>query len=112
MKLIFVIILIAFILIQDSCKKDSSIACGVKNPQENLSWLNQRLDLRSPEPGIIACTEVYYLIFQGKEYISISDCEGAVDGMFNIFDCKGNLTCSIGGTGMIMDCPGMPYGFT
>ena len=86
-----------------SCKKEPC-ACGVDNPEVNISWLKNRVDL-------FFCLEVYKLIFEDKEYIVVSDCPGP-DAMAVFYDCEGNKICKYGGMNPGGENCFMPIGFT
>lgn len=104
MKRITIILFILF-LIQGSCQKEPICLCGVENPKTNLQWLKYRLDRT-------LCVEVYSLIYNGEEYVIISDCPGTIDGMETFFDCDGNKTCEFGGANAGGGICNMPLGFT
>jgi len=103
-KICFLLLIITAFLISDSCKKESDFACGVKHPEENLTWLKNRLDTRF-------CTEVYLLVFEGTQYIVVSDCPGP-DDMAVFYDCQGNKTCEYGGANAGGGTCTMPVTFT
>ena len=57
------------------------------------------------------CVEVYSMVFEGKEYVIISDCPGP-DEMACFYDCNGNKKCEFGGImGGYGSCS-MPPNFT
>jgi hypothetical protein len=102
-KIVFLFLLFFFLAV-GSCKKKPICACETEHPEENLAWLKNSVDR-------LFCAEVYSLIFDGKEYIVISDCPGP-DEMAVFFDCQGNKTCEYGGINAGGGSCFMPVGFT
>ena len=88
LKLNTIILLFAFI--SAGCQKEAPppCACGVENPQENLEWLNHRLQKS-------LYTTIYSIQYKGNEYIYV--CHGspkARDAGAAIYDCEGNKFCA------------------
>ena len=74
-------------------KEDTPCACGVENPQDNLEWLDHRLQKRF-------YPEIYSIQYQGKEYIGVYDRPKSPDSVWVIYDCLGEKFCEyIGFTG-------------
>ena len=86
--LIFLIITFAFLA---NCEKDEpSFACGVEYPEENLLWLKEALNY-------YVFADIFKYVFDGIEYIIISDPEGASSIMERVYTCDGTKVCIHGG---------------
>lgn len=92
-------------MLPGSCKKDSICACGVENPQTNLIWLKDKLDIRF-------CSEVYSYFFKNVEYIILEDCPDVIDGQLIFFDCHGTKICESGGAAAGDSTCFLPVGFS
>ncbi len=102
MKIYYKILFLCGIIIfaAFSCEEEEDetpYACGIENPQENIEWLKNRLELRF-------CTEIYLYKYNGQEFIGVHDCPVGADYGFVIYNCDGTKYCQyIGFTGQI-DC--------
>lgn len=97
---VFTCLFILFIIMTGSkCNHNKSITfCGVNNPVENIDWLRERVENAEN-------IEVIKFTYNETEYLSINPCPGCPDNMTEIFDCKGNRFCTIGGITGRNTCP-------
>ena len=96
----FIIFLTLFIMATAfTCNNSKDISvCGIKDPVKNLEWLKTRIDNAEK-------IEVYKMVYNEKEYISVNPCPGCPDSMTEIFDCDENRFCTIGGITGRNTCP-------
>lgn len=86
---LYLILLIFITLASDFCRKEPECACGVKHPEENITWLKAIL-------GNAFNVNVYKLLYENVEYIVISEFPGP-DSISVAYDCNGNKICENGG---------------
>lgn len=84
-KNVLLSIIISLFLIPGSCKKVPICACGVENPQENLSWLKTYLESTFS-------IDVYKVTFENIEYIVV-DFPSSFDSAPIVYNCQGKKLC-------------------
>ena len=88
------------ILSISSCKKEkekcNDCHCQVENPLTDLGWLKDKV-IEFDTPGYIPSIKVYTCKYQTNKDGFFFEEVGVYDGQQYLFDCTGNLLCTIGG---------------
>ena len=87
---ILIIILTYFITVS-SCKDEEEklTACGVEDPLENLDWLKEKFG----DPDSWGAPDIYYVRYQGADYIGIYYPPSSWGNSIRIYNCQGEDLC-------------------
>jgi len=96
-----VILLTSLVIMASSFTCNNSTdtkVCGIKDPVNNIGWLKERVENADE-------IEIFTYKYNDLDYISVNPCPGCPDSMLEIFDCQGNVFCTIGGITGKNTCP-------
>lgn len=90
--------LILLIFLFASCKKSNRAditACGVANPIQNLTWLNQKVKLFTGGPEM---NGVVLYQYKGNEVIQVN--QSVSSSLYNVYNCNGEQLMFDDGNGL------------
>lgn len=100
------LLLFVFLFMAVSCEKDdkNDTACGVDNPLENISWLNDIKEVFEMDAGLQRQRITQYK-YHGNDVFLIEECYQCADALQIVYDCEKNIICEFGGIDGRNTCP-------
>ena len=88
---IFYNVIFIILIMGNGCKDEEEkiSVCGVEDPIENLGWIKEKIG----DPNSWIEIEVYYIKYQGIDYIGAFYLPTSYGSYLIIYDCEGNKIC-------------------
>ena len=101
MKKIISLLILIFIF---SCDEQIPTTCGVENPVEQLSFLQEAKNTID----VVQCagkSQIIQYTYNNETVFLVNICDSFVDGQTLVYNCKGEVLCTFGGIAGENTCP-------
>ena len=95
LKLILLSLILTIVF--SSCEKEK--VCGVDNPQKDLPWLKEFIDVvgSNAQAGFSHHVKIYQCTYRNGIGFLIEPCVGCPDAGFLLVNCEGKCLCNLWG---------------
>ena len=81
----------------------ANLICDVRNPTQEIPWLQEYIKERSSNTSCKA--RITYYLYTEADVFMIDDCTQTSDHLLIVKDCEGNFICEFGGIAGLNTCP-------